>query len=242
MTPDKMNIGIMQPYFLPYIGYFQLIAHVDKFVVYDTIKFTKKGWLNRNRMLRNGEPVTFSIPVTKASDYLNVHERVVSESFEPGKLINQIKGNYAKAPMCTEVLPLIEEVVGYKSKNLFDFIFHSIHEMCQYLRIDTPLLVSSEVESATDLRAEDRVMGLCADLGASVYTNPIGGLDLYDPNTFGANGIQLKFLRSDNVIYDQFNAPFQPALSILDVIMFNDPGRIAAWLRDGYSIVEKGDA
>ncbi|MEO9895431.1 MAG: WbqC family protein [Paracoccaceae bacterium] len=241
MAHDKMNIGIMQPYFLPYIGYFQLIAHVDKFVVYDKIKFTKKGWMNRNRMLRNGEPVTFSIPVTKASDFLDVHERSVSESFEPSKLINQIKGNYAKAPMCGEVMPLIEKVVGYQSENLFDFIFHSIQETCLHLEIDTPLSVSSEVESASGLRSEDRVMGLCGDLGASVYTNPIGGVELYDPSTFKANGIELRFLRSENVNYGQFNAPFQPALSILDVIMFNDPDRIAAWLREGYSIVEKDD-
>ncbi|AVC45854.1 wbqC-like family protein (plasmid) [Rhizobium leguminosarum bv. viciae] len=89
-----MKLAIMQPYFFPYIGYFQLIHAVDKFVVYDNIKYTKKGWINRNRILRNGEDYTFSLPIKAASDSLDICDRTLSTEFDRNKLVNQIQGAY----------------------------------------------------------------------------------------------------------------------------------------------------
>src|SRR5258705_11030314 len=100
-----MRLAVMQPYFFPYIGYFQLIAAVDLFIVYDNIKYTKKGWINRNRMLRNGKDVMFSVPLKNDSDYLDVCERELAADFNRDKLFNQLKGAYRGAPNFSQTFP-----------------------------------------------------------------------------------------------------------------------------------------
>jgi hypothetical protein len=236
-----VQVAIMQPYFLPYIGYFQLIAAVDRFVIYDTIEYTKKGWINRNRMLRNGEPVTFSLPLRKASDFLDVRDREIAPEFDPAKLLAQFDGAYRKAPHFREVRPLIEAILGHPDRNLFAYIHNSVVACCRHLGITTPIVVSSAVEGPERLSGAGRVLDLCGRLGADRYLNPIGGLDLYRPAQFAARGIDLRFLRSREIAYPQFGAPFQPFLSIVDVMMFNPPDRITDMLRAGYDIVEGRD-
>src|SRR5690606_18130129 len=122
-----MRLAIMQPYFCPYIGYFQLMNAVDKFVVYDNIQYTKKGWINRNRILMNGKDQLFSLPVKKDSDYLNINQRFLSDDFdgEKKKLLNKFKGAYNKAPYFKEIFPLLQEIINDDSNNLFDYIYHS---------------------------------------------------------------------------------------------------------------------
>jgi WbqC-like protein family len=229
----------MQPYLLPYIGYFQLIEHVDRFVIYDRIKYTKKGWINRNRMLCNGEPVTFTVPLRHGSDFLEICNRHVADSFEPGKLLGQIEGAYRGAPHFATTMPLLRDILTYSSESLFDFLDHGLRQTCRHLAITTPIVVSSEVEAATasgmpQPQGQDRVIGLCRSLGATEYVNPVGGLGLYEAEAFTAHGLTLGFIRTTDVSYAQFGAPFQPHLSILDVMMFNDSDRIRAFLTTGF--------
>jgi hypothetical protein len=103
-----MKLGIMQPYFFPYIGYFQLITTVDMFIIYDNVKYTKKGWINRNRMLQNDKDVMFSLPLKNDSDYLNVCKRELAADFNRDKLLNQIKGAYRRAPYFAQTFPLMK--------------------------------------------------------------------------------------------------------------------------------------
>lgn len=232
-----MNIAIMQPYFLPYIGYFQLLQQVDRFVIYDKIQYTKKGWINRNRMLRNGEPVMFSVPLKKASDYLDIRDRTVAEAYSATKLGQQIAGAYQRAPRFKQVMPLIQSLLSYESQSLFDFLHNNLTQVCAYLEIGTPIVISSEIEPPTELCNQDRVLDICQRMGASVYTNPIGGFELYQSESFAAQGIKLQFLQTSNVSYEQFSQPFQAHLSILDVMMFNTPEQIQAFLNDGYDLI-----
>ena len=134
-----MRVAIMQPYFLPYIGYYQLIASVDLFVVYDNIKYTKKGWINRNRMLQNGKDVMFSLPLKSDSDYLDVCERQLAPDLNRDKLLSQFKGAYRHAPYYAQTFPLIEQVVRYEDMNLFGFMQHSIVKTCEHLGITTAI-------------------------------------------------------------------------------------------------------
>jgi hypothetical protein len=238
----QVHVAIMQPYFLPYIGYFQLIAAVDRFVIYDTIQYTKKGWINRNRMLRNGEAVMFSLPLRKASDFLDVRQRELAEEFSPSKLLAQFEGAYRKAPYFGEIAPLLASILAFPDRNLFAFVRNSIEACCRRLRIETPVLVASEIEAEAPLSGADRVLDICRRLGADRYTNPIGGMDLYRPSLFGEQGIELRFLRSREEPYTQFGGAFVPFLSIVDVMMFNPPERIDAMLRAGYDLLEGRDA
>src|SRR5215471_18736437 len=119
-----MKLAIMQPYFFPYIGYFQLVSAVDLFIVYDNIKYTKKGWINRNRLLNNGQAAAFSLPLKAASDFMDVRDRELAESFEPNKLLNQIAGAYRRAPYFPQTIPLVDKVVHHEDRNLFRFLLH----------------------------------------------------------------------------------------------------------------------
>jgi hypothetical protein len=227
-----MKIGIMQPYFFPYIGYFQLIQSVDVFVIYDNIKYTKKGWINRNRMLQNGKDVMFSLPLKNNSDLLNVWERELATEFNCDKLLNQIKGAYRSAPYFEQTLPLVESVVRYEDKNLFRFLHNSIVAICKYLVIDTEIRVSSKIAIDHSLKNQDKVLALCEALGASTYVNAIGGMDLYSKETFREKSIELKFIKSKPFEYPQFGNEFVPWLSIIDVMMFNPKNRIVHILEE----------
>src|SRR6186713_976477 len=133
------RLAVMQPYFFPYIGYFQLIAAVDLFVVYDNIKYTKKGWINRNRLLQNGKDVMFSLPLQSDSDSLDVRERTLAPDFSRSKLLAQFQGAYRKAPYFAQTYPLVEQIVRHEDDNLFGFLHHSIVRTCAHLGIATEI-------------------------------------------------------------------------------------------------------
>ena len=228
----------MQPYFMPYIGYFQLINAVDKFVIYDNIKYTKKGWINRNRILVNGKDEYVSLPLKKDSDYLNINERVLSDSWliERRKLLNKLKASYAKSPFYSSVIILLEDILNHSEKNLFNFIFNSVEKVCYYLDIETSLIKSSSLDIDNSLKGALKVIEICNCLKSSSYLNPIGGIDLYNKNEFLRNYIDLSFLKSDEIIYNQFKNNFIPFLSIIDILMFNSKSDIRVFLNK-YSLI-----
>lgn len=228
----------MQPYFLPYIGYFQLIAAADQFVVYDNIKYTKKGWINRNRMLSNGKDVMFSLPLKNAPDRLDVVERELAPGAERHRWLAQLKGAYRHAPQYAQTLPLLESIAACPDGNLFGFLHHALRACCAHLAIDTPIRISSGIAIDHGLAAQDKVLALCQALGARSYLNPIGGTELYAHADFAARGIDLHFLRARPLAYPQSGAaPFLPWLSIVDVLMFNPLDTVRAWVRGHYDVL-----
>lgn len=232
-----MRVGIMQPYLFPYIGYFQLIDAVDRFVVYDNIKYTKKGWINRNRLLRQGTDAYFSVPLKKGSDSLDICQRELASDFNRDKLLNQFAEAYRQAPQYADVFPFLQEVFSCDRFNLFEFLFNALRKTCARLRIDTEILVSSGIGIDHALRKQDRVMALCEALGATVYVNPIGGVELYSVDEFKARGLQLQFLKSRPCVYPQFGNEFVPWLSIIDVMMFNAVDVIRTAFLPNYEMV-----
>lgn len=230
------SVGIMQPYFFPYIGYFQLINHCDAFVIYDNIKYTKKGWINRNRILSNGKATVFSLPLKKDSDRLDVRERFLSEDFDKSKLLNRVREAYRKAPFFREVFPLVEELVLHEDINLFGFVHNSVCGVCRYLGISTPIIRSSDVEIEHGLKGQDRVIAICRALNADIYVNPIGGVELYGRKDFQDSGLDLRFLKTENVLYRQFGNEFVDALSMIDVLMFNSRPAITEDLLARFSL------
>ncbi|MDP2762122.1 MAG: WbqC family protein [Sideroxyarcus sp.] len=232
-----MKLAIMQPYFLPYIGYFQLMAAVDLFVVYDNIKYTKKGWINRNRMLQNGKDAMFSLPLKSGSDSLNVCERELAADFKRDKLLNQFNGAYRRAPYFAQAFPLIEQIVRHEDTNLSRFLHHAISLTCGYLGITTEIRVSSDITIDHELRNQGKVLALCGAVGATTYVNAGGGRELYSKSAFQERGIDLKFIQSKPFEYVQFGDAFVPWLSIIDVIMFNSVGEISENLASGYELI-----
>lgn len=226
----------MQPYFFPYIGYFQLIDSVDLFIVYDNIKYTKKGWINRNRILQNSKDVMFSLPLKKDSDFLDVRNRELAADFNSDKILNQISGAYRQAPFFAQTFPLIEQIMRYEERNLFKFIHHSITRLCEHLEIMTEIRVSSDIAIDHELKNQNKVLALCEAVGANTYINAIGGIELYSKEEFLARDIKLKFIRSKPFEYAQFGNEFVPWLSIIDVIMFTPLDVIKKCIKSNYEL------
>ena len=234
-----MKIAIMQPYLFPYIGYFQLMNVVDEFIVYDNIQFTKKGWINRNRILVNGTDSYITAPLKDDSDYLNIVDRRLADTWplSKKKILNRISETYKKAPCFASAYPLVEEAIACEENNLFKFIFHSLVLIKEYLDIQTPLIVSSSVSIDHALRSEDKVIELCKARKADSYINPIGGVELYDKGRFESNRITLQFIKTSDFVYQQFNNDFVPFLSIIDVIMFNSKQKTREYLEMNYTLL-----
>jgi hypothetical protein len=229
-----MKLAIMQPYFFPYIGYFQLINSVDEFVIYDNIQFTKKGWINRNRILVNHKEDYISLPLKKDSDYLNINQRFLSENWsnDRKKILNRIVESYRKAPQFESAFSLFEKCLTSSQTNLFYFIHYSLIETLKYLSIPTKVTISSSIEINHQLKSEDKVLAICNEKNATNYINPIGGLELYSKDRFKSKGISLQFQKSNPINYLQYKNNFIPWLSILDVMMFNSKDEIKLFLSD----------
>jgi hypothetical protein len=229
-----MKLGIMQPYFLPYIGYFQLIKAVEKYVIYDDVNFIKGGWINRNRILLNGNTFMINVPMQAASPFKKINEIQVGAYKE--KVLQTIIQAYRKSPYFNYVFPLISDIIKFDSDNLALFITNSIIKISEYLQLNTEFVLSSEIKKNNDLKAQDKVLTICKIIGATEYYNSIGGQELYNKDQFAKNNIELKFLNPVLTEYHQFRNEFIPWLSILDVIMFNSIDEVNNML-DKYEIL-----
>lgn len=232
-----MKIGVMQPYFFPYIGYFQLIAAVDRFVVFDDVNYINRGWINRNNILVGGKSVLMTLPLKEASQNKKIHEiDITSDVKLIDKLLKTIMMNYKKAPFFEPAFALIQQIFSGTSSSIAEFNTIQLNSICRYLKIDTHVVTSSRIYNNTHLKGQERIIDICAQEAANVYINPIGGVDLYERNRFEENGIQLFFIKSQMIEYVQFDNLFIPWLSIIDLLMFNSVDQIRQILKQ-YQLV-----
>jgi len=229
-----MKLAIMQPYFLPYIGYWQMIKAVDKYVIYDDVNFIKGGWMNRNRMLLGGSEFLFNLQLKGASPNKLIRDVEVDQN--QSKFLKTATQAYTKTPYFDKVMPLLEKVCRYEKSNLGRFLGNSLIEISKYLGLSTEFIYSSDIDKDNRLRAQAKVLHICKLMGATEYYNAIGGQELYSKKDFASAGIELKFLKTLPVEYSQFKNEFVPWLSILDVLMFNDPQQANVML-DKYELI-----
>lgn len=216
--------GMMQPYLFPYLGYFQLIAAVDVFVLGDDLQYVKESWINRNRILMGGKDKLVSFPLKKNSHLSKINERFFSDDFsaEMERLVRILSNAYAKAPCYRKVFPFLQELIRFREPNLAKYAEYSIRKICQYLDITTPIVIASQLPVGAVEDKQDRVIKTARLLDANVYVNPSGGRDLYDAEHFREHRMSLQFHRMDDISYRQFGQDFVPLLSIIDVLMFNE--------------------
>lgn len=219
-----MTLAIMQPYFLPYIGYLQLMKAVDTFVLYDDVAYINRGWINRNRLLINGQEYLFTIPLKDASQNKPIREiQLADDPKWRSKLLKTIEQGYRKAPFFDTVMPLTERIINHQTDSIAELIRVSLDELTTFLGLTTRIVPSSALYQNSHLKGQERILAICLQEKASRYINPIGGMELYDKPTFTAAGITLNFLQSKRVEYPQRgHQPFVPWLSIVDVLMNND--------------------
>ncbi|GAB3898618.1 WbqC family protein [Larkinella knui] len=218
-----MTIAIMQPYFLPYIGYLQLMNTVDKFIFYDDVAFINRGWVNRNRILVNGKDFMLTVPLKEASQNKRIADIDLSDDPKwRQKLLQTLGQSYRKAPFYKTVYPLLEKIVNLEVRTIAELVRDSFPLINDYLGIQTELVPSSAIYNNHELRGQERILDICRQEKATRYINPIGGMELYDRQRFADAGIELFFIQSRRVDYAQFQNEFVPWLSIADVLMFND--------------------
>lgn len=224
----------MQPYLFPYIGYFQLINAVDKFVMHDDVQYIKGGWINRNRIQINDSDYLFTFSIKKDSSLKNINARLFSDQFNKEKInfLKIIQNNYKVAPYFFDTYKLLLEILEFKELNISLFITNSLKLICNYLEIKTPFYISSELNKDNLLKGQDRVINISQALKATVYINPIGGRILYSKEIFNRNNISLFFIKSSDINYEYKKEHYIPNLSIIDVMMFNSVEEIKKLLKN----------
>lgn len=237
-----MRVAIMQPYIFPYIGYFQLMNLVDKFVLYDDVNYINKGWINRNKILVNNNEYLFTLPLIGASQNKKINDIEIARNGKwENKIIKTIGDSYRKAPYFKAVFPIIEEVFLSSESNLSVFILASLTKLNAYLDINTLLLPSSSIYNNAHLKGQERILDICRKELATHYINPIGGMEIYNSTLFESSNIELSFIKSGTVVYKQSGYEFFPWLSIIDVIMFNSIDQTKKLL-DEYQLIKQPDS
>lgn len=232
-----MIVGIMQPYFFPYLGYWQLLGAVDKYVVYDDVTYIKGGWINRNNILVNGQSHLITLSLEKPSSFKKINEiNITYDIKRREKILKTIEGAYKKAPYFNVIIKEVKELIE-KSVTIADLNYFTILFVKEYLGLNTDIILSSNLNKNNELRGQDKVIHITKLLGGDVYYNAIGGVELYDSSSFAVEGIKLCFLKTDKLEYKQFNNEFVSNLSILDVLMFNSPDEVRELMKK-YSLIE----
>ena len=238
MTSNDNMLAIIQPYFYPYIGYFQLIQAANKIIFYDDVSYVKKGWINRNKILINGSDFTFTIPLKSASQNKVINDIVpMIDSGYKRKFLAQIKSAYQKAPYYQYVIDLLQDVIDRQYDNISEMAISSILSVFDYLGKEINWSRSSVCSPTTKgMERSDRLIQITKDQGYQKYVNPIGGQTLYNKEYFINSGVELYFVNSKEFRYKQFDNEFVPHLSIIDILMFNDKTFVKE-LFDAYYLV-----
>lgn len=232
-----MTLAIMQPYLFPYIGYFQLMHAADTFLLLDDVAWINRGWINRNRILVQGQPQYLTFPVAGASQNKTIGELSLHT---PGTWKNTVEKTllmaYKKAPQFDRFFPVLQGILHADIPNLSAYIFHSLQVLCRYMGLRVQLGASTGVYPHKGLKGQERILDLCRQENAAVYINPPGGTALYDAERFREEGMQLRLLEPRLLPYAQRGTgAFVPALSIIDVLMHCSEAQIEEQLQQ-YSL------
>lgn len=224
----------MQPYFFPYLGYYQMAAHVDAFVFFDDVHFIKKGFINRNQILSNGQAKRFTVPVRQVSQNRRIHEHEYTGEFD--SFLALVERSYRRAPHFETVFPMVAEVVAGNERNVARVNARSIEMVLAYLGIQQRFSLASVLEIPDDIRGQDRILAVCELLDATHYINASGGRALYNQDVFEQRGLQLQFFEPELPKYGQGGGGFVNGLSILDAMMWCAPEHLAALVSQGQSV------
>jgi len=231
-----MTLGIMQPYFMPYLGYFALIKHVDQFILFDTPQFIRHGWIERNQILKqNGEVLYIKVPLEKFSRSTPINKvHIKNNENWKSKIRAQLVPYKKNAPYYLETLSVLDQALNIETNSITELNFFSLKRICNYLDITTPLKIWSDMHIQLDkVEAPDEwALNICKAIGANAYYNPPGGKSFFNKDKYTQAGIDLKFLNVNHVSYNQFQNDFVPYLSIIDIMMFNNKEKIKSMINE----------
>lgn len=231
-----MKLGIMQPYFFPYIGYFQLMNAVDRWIAFDDIQFIDKGWINRNRVL-HPDPVKewqyITLPLDKRGQFDKICDISIKSQVDwRSQILGKLTSYKKKAPYYNQTIDFVRDCFDTDEANLARFVVRSLKMTAQYIGIQTPIDVQSEMDLQLPKieHPGQWALKISEAIGASEYVNPKGGADIFKAEEFKKAKIELSFLGPKLTPYPQRRDGFIPGLSIVDVLMWNDSSSIAQLL------------
>lgn len=229
-----MRLGIMQPYFFPYLGYFSLIKHTDHFIFFDTPQYERRSWMNRNRILNsNKEAAYISVPLQKAPRETAIKDMLIDNSQNwKADMVAKMPHYKKHAPYYKETVELFERLLAPEYKSLADLNIATTTGICKHLGIGKEFQIFSQMDMNMDnvSEADEWALEITRQLGYDTYINPPGGMSFFDREKYKNAGIELQFLQSKLPPYVQRIGRFEPGLSILDVLMFNTVDEINAML------------
>jgi hypothetical protein len=220
-----MRIAVMQPYIFPYLGYYQLVNAVDLFIFFDDVNYIKKGWINKNNILVGGESHKFTVPVRDASQNKPINKIELSEFVDwRSKFLKTVEGAYKKAPYFNDIFEIINKILDQSYSSVSELAKSSVKEISIHLGLKTEFESSSGLSYARNAEnGQEKILDICKLKKATSYLNPMNGRDLYNKSDFESKGIELRFIKMNEVIYMQYSKEkFIPSLSIIDILMFND--------------------
>lgn len=232
MSAAPRTLAVMQPYVFPYLGYFHLLAASDRFIFYDDVNYRPRTWMNRNRILVQGAPHTFTVPVSGGSQNAAVGAvHVAIDDRWRRKFFATLRQAYVGAPGFRRVSELLDAVLSVREDSLADVAIESITSVLALLGRPLAFERSSTFSpESVDLGRAERLAHLTLASGCDTYVNLPSGRALYDAEQFRSLGVELCFIRSRPVAYDQPGGGFVADLSIIDALMWAPVERVAAWL------------
>lgn len=234
------KVAIMQPYFFPYMGYFSLIKHTDEFILFDPVQFIRHGWIERNRILKQGGGwIYIKVPLNKFSrDTIIKDVGINNDTLWQDKILAQLNTYKKKAPFYYKVKKLLDQLFSEKFTSITKLNEKSIELVCDYLNIELKMRVFSEMDLSIQEPNEpdEWALNICKAMGGvKEYWNAKGGEEFFSRKKYEANGISIHFLNLKSIEYQQIENTFEPGLSILDTLMFNSPKEINSLL-DQYDL------
>lgn len=235
-----MKLGIMQPYFFPYLGYFCLIKHVDLFILLDEVQFIRHGWIERNRIMHPSDGWLYiRVPLNKHNQETKIRDIYINNTENWKQRIFAQLAHYKKiAPFYPDVTRLLEEIFSVDYYDLSHLNKASLKCVCDYLNISTPIKIFSEMELTIEKVSypDDWALNICKALAANEYWNPPGGKSLFDIQKYRNNDVSIKFVNISLTPYFQGSKNFVEGLSIIDVLMFNSREDVIGML-DRFSLI-----
>lgn len=234
-----MRVGIMQPYFFPYLGYFSLIKHTDKFILLDKVQFIRHGWIERNRILKQSGGWNYiSVPLQKHHRNILISDITINnEENWKQRIISQL-GYYKGAANYYKIVKLVKYIFEHEFQSIVELNYYAMRIVCEYLKINTPIDIFSEMNLQINppLASDEWALNICTSIQeATEYWNPINGIHFFDRQKYFIKDIDIHFQRMNITRYEQKNYEFEPWLSILDVMMFNSVEDINIML-DNYEL------
>jgi hypothetical protein len=229
-----MKLGLMQPYFFPYLGYFDLIYQTDLWIVFDTVQYIRRGWMNRNRVLHPHQGWQYiTVPVRKHPRHTPIRAiRIADDLPWRQKIMGQLQHYRKHAPYFSQTMDLVTSCLESHETSLARLNVRCLQRVCEYLDLDFNVRFLSEMNlQLGPINApDDWALQIALALGAEEYVNPPGGEGLYDAQKFADAGVKLTIRHLPPMEYACPGYEFIPNLSIIDVLMWNDPAQVRAHL------------